>query len=96
MTKIYKKVTVVLTKELIIGIDQDCLTPEFLEHHSKYFHAVDTPDEIFETTGDQYVRCSETFIEGVGAVTNWEEEGSVEVKEIDEWTDIEIEDCVKE
>lgn len=96
MTKVYKKVTVVLTKELIIGVDEDCLTPEFLEHFSKYFWEVEDASEIFETCGDQYVRYSEHFIEGVGAVSSYSIEGPVSVKEIYEDTEVEIEDYVKE
>ena len=96
MAKVYKRVTVTLTKELIIGVDEDQLTPESLEHFSKYFWKAEDANEIFETCGDQYVRCSESFIEGVGAVSSYRMEGPVSVKEIYEDTEVEIEDYVKE
>lgn len=96
MAKIYKRVTVTLTKELIIGVDEDRLTPKALQEFSSHMWAVDNVNEIFETCGDQYVRCSEQFIEGVGKVTGWNKEGVVDVEEVYEDTEVEVENYVKE
>lgn len=92
MAKVYKRVTVTLTKELVIGVDEDCLTQESLEVFSKHFWHVENPDDIFDTCGDQYVRGSTQFIEGVGEVQDGRSECTVSVKEIDEYTDVEVQD----
>lgn len=68
MSKVWKKVTVTLTKELIVGIEEDSLTPLALDEFSKIMWDAYSAEDIFKTVGDQYVRCSEQFIEGVGKV----------------------------
>lgn len=68
MTKVWKNVTVTKTVEMLVGIEEDRLTPEFLEYYSKYFHEADSPDEIFDAVAFQYVQGYEKFAEGVGNV----------------------------
>ena len=96
MAKVYKKLTVTLTKELIVGIDESRLTDEALEAFSSYMWNVDSPEEIFETVGDQYVRCSTRFIEGVGEVESYNGERPVSVEEVYEGIEVEIEEYTKE
>lgn len=96
MAKVYKKLTVTLTKELIVGIDESRLTPEALKEFSSHMWNVDSTEEIFETVGDQYVRCSTHFIEGVGEVEGYNGERPVSVEETYEDTEVEIEEYTKE
>lgn len=68
MAKVYKKITVTKTLEMIVGVEEDRLTPKFLEHFSKHFYGVDEPEDIFEAVGYQYVQGATNFAEGVGKV----------------------------
>lgn len=96
MAKVWKKLTVTLTKEMTVGVDEECLTPEALELFSNYFWRVSDPDEIFDTIGDQYVRNGATFIEGVGKVSSWNPEMPVQIIDDFEDTEVEITDVKEE
>lgn len=92
MSKVWKKVIVTKTVELEVGINEDLLTPEFLEHYSKYFSQADSPDTIFDTVGFQYVNCNEGFAEGVGKVGGrFDEEDDFPVIVKVDWEDSEVE-----
>lgn len=92
MAKVWKKLTVTKTVELEVGIDEELLTPEFLEHYSKYFSEASHPDDIFDTVGFQYVNCSEKFAEGVGKVGGrFDKEDDFPVIVKQDWEDTEVE-----
>lgn len=95
MSKVWKKVVIVKTVELEVGIDEELLTPEFLEHYSRYFSEADSPDDIFDTVGFQYVNGGERFAEGVGKVGgryDQEENFPVIVKQEYEDTEVGVEE----
>lgn len=95
MSKVWKKVVIVKTVELEVGIDEELLTPEFLEHYSRYFSEVDFPEDIFDTVGFQYVNGVEGFAEGVGKVGgryDQEENFPVIVKQEYEDTEVDVEE----
>lgn len=92
MSKVWKKVVVVKTVELEVGIDEELLTSEFLDYYSKSFSEVDSPDDIFDTVGFQYVNCSERFAEGVGKVGGrFDREDDFPVIVKIDWEDVEVE-----
>ena len=91
MAKVWKKVVVTKTIEMTVGVEDDRLTPEFLEHYSDHFSEVGSPDDIFDTVGFQYVNCSEKFAEGVGKVGGrFDKEDFPVIVKVD-WEDLEVE-----
>ena len=93
MSKVWKKVVITKTTEVMIGIDDDRLTEEFLAHYSKHFSEVEDMSEIFDTVAFQYVNGGHQFAEGVGQVGgkfDKEDDFPVIVKELYEDTDVEV------
>lgn len=93
MSKVWKKVVITKTTEVMIGIDEDRLTEEFLTHYSKHFSEAEDMYEIFDTVAFQYVNGGHRFAEGVGKVGgkfDKEDDFPVIVKELYEDTDVEV------
>lgn len=93
MSKVWRKVVVMKTVELVIGIDEDDLSEDSLQSFSKYFHHVDDEKGIFDTVAFQYVNGGHQFAEGVGQVGgefDKEEDFPVIVKETYEDTEVEV------
>lgn len=67
-----KLVQVVITKEFEIELTPELLDgeseEEYLKNYSRYFHQVDSMNDILEYASTRYAEFGEMFLEGVGRI----------------------------
>lgn len=93
-----KTVQVTITKEFEIELTPEILDGEseghYLAHYSRYFHKVESMDEILEYASTSYALFGEMFLEGVGRIgmhySTYPDIPVVKIRELDEDVEFEV------
>lgn len=91
------KVVATFEKEMIIKIDADIITDEWMKNFSSYMWHIDEHSELCEHIAHSVLFRDDNFVEGLGEVSQWTQDGNMKqigvsvanVKEISEEFDVE-------
>lgn len=91
------KVVATFEKEMTIKIDTDIITDKWMEDFSSYMWHIDEPSELCEHIAHTVLFRDNNFVEGLGEVSQWTQDGNMKqigvsianVKEITEEFEVE-------